>query len=327
MDGKTSLSTQEVADILDISKNTVYELIKRGELPSYRVGRKVRIDLQDIEYYKNKSRTAYVPDNSAPYKTVSPKVSNTQPIPQKHFEAFSPNYNEDFIICGQDLILDILTKHLERHPYGVRALRSYIGSYNGLIELYKGNVSVTSVHLWDGDTGVYNTPYVRRLLPGFSCIQVNLVARMQGFYVAKGNPKGIKTWTDLTRPEVTMINREPGSGVRVLIDEHLLKLGIPKNSIKGYEHEELSHLAVASAVGRGEVDVSVGNEKTALQVSNIDFIPIQKEQLDLIIKKEDMEKPQFMAIVEILNSKEFKDELMGISGYDLSNTGKIISEI
>ncbi len=188
MDGKTSLSTQEVAHILNISKNTVYELIKRRELPSYRVGRKVRVDFQDLEYYKNKSRTdniAVLPNSIHIEQSYQPQISNIIP---KYLDT-SIKYGKDFIISGQELLLDILTQHLSRHPNGIKSLRSYNGSYNSLIELYRGNVSIVSCNLWDSDTNSYNIPYVRRLLPGIPCILIRLVCRMEGFYVAKGNPK------------------------------------------------------------------------------------------------------------------------------------------
>lgn len=321
MDENRSLSTQEAADILGVSKNTVYEFIKRGELPSYRIGRKVRIDLNDIEYYKNKSRTN---------KMATPPM---QSIPNINYEKTAPKYfdnlskqNKGFIICGQDMILDILTRYLERHPNGLQALRYYTGSYNGLIELYRGNVTIASAHLWDGETGTYNIPYVRRLLPGVSCILIHLACRMEGFYVAKGNPKNITSWKDLARHDVTMINRERGCGVRVLVDEHLRKLNISPNNINGYEQEDLSHLAVASTIARGAADVGIGNEKTALQVEGIEFVPMQKENYDLIIKKDDINKPIFQTVLEILNSKEFKLEIQGIGGYDISETGKIFAE-
>ena len=327
MEANSGLTTQEVAQILNISKNTVYELIKRGELPSYRVGRKVRVDEIDIEEYKNKSRTntKISPTN---VEKINEEKTNNSIISLLNSKNFLPNsnYKNDFIICGQDILLDVLTRHLEQHPNGLQALRRYIGSYNGLVELYRGNINIATAHLWDGDTGVYNIPYVRRILPGVPCVIVHLVCRMQGFYVAKGNPKNITTWKDLTRSDVLMINRERGCGVRVLIDEKLCKLGIPWQSINGYESEALSHLAVASTVARGDADVAVGNEKAALQVQDIQFVPLQKERYDLIIRKDDINKPPFQAILEILNSKEFQEELRGIGGYDLSDTGKIVDQ-
>lgn len=327
MEANSGLTTQEVAQVLNISKNTVYELIKRGELSSYRVGRKVRIDEIDIEKYKNKSRTntKLAPINLENMNAEKPNDSIVSLLnPRK--DMTSTNYKSDFIICGQDILLDVLTRHLEQHPKGILALRRYIGSYNGLVELYRGNINIATAHLWDGDTGEYNIPYVRRILPGVPCVIIHLVCRMQGFYVAKGNPKNITTWKDLTRTDVLMINRERGCGVRVLIDEKLCKLGIPWQSINGYENEALSHLAVASTVARGDADVAVGNEKAAQQVQNIQFVPLQKEKYDLVIKKDDINKPPFQAILEILNSKEFKEELRGIGGYDLTDTGKIVEQ-
>lgn len=316
----SGLSTQEVAEILNISKNTVYELIKRGDLPSYRIGRKVRIDEKDIEEYKNRTRTNV-------RQHISSNNSNEIFTGSNHLNTreFTPVLNDkrNFIICGQDILLDILARHLERQPQGIRALRSHIGSYNGLVELYKGNVTVATAHLWDGKTDEYNVSYIPRLLPGVPCIIVHLVCRMQGFYVAKDNPKNINNWIDLTRPDVLMINREKGCGVRVLIDEQLKKQKISSKIINGYENEDLSHLAVASTVARGEADVGVGIEKVAYQVNNIDFVPLQKERYDLIIKQEYIDTPPIQAILEVLNSKEFQLELLGIGGYDISEMGEI----
>lgn len=322
----SGLSAQEVADRLNISKNTVYEMIKRGELPSYRIGRKVRVDEADIEEYKNRTRTGGVKAKSPSQPIVAePVITNNSNQILGQFNMIQKIYKNEFIICGQDILLDVLTRHLECHPKGVQALRYYIGSYNGLVELYKDNVSVATAHLWDGDTGEYNVPYVRRLIPGIPCVIINLVYRMQGFYVAKGNPKNIKTWEDLIRPDVKMANREPGCGVRVLIDEQLRKNRIPHQMITGYDYQETSHLAVASAVARGNADVGIGNEKASLQVKDVDFVPIKKERYDLVIKEEFINTPAIQITLEIINSEEFKSELKGIGGYDLSDIGKIIA--
>lgn len=312
MKNKTSLSAQEVAELLDISKNTVYDLIKKGELPSYRIGRKVRVDVEDVEYYKNKSRTNNI-------KIINPVIECKVKISQ-------PIENKNFIICGQELLLDVLTQHLGHYQNEFQVLRRYIGAYDGLIDLYKDNVSVTSCNLWDSDNNIYNIPYVRRLLPGIPCVIVRLACHMQGFYVLKGNPKNISSWDDLTRPDVVMINREKGSGVRVLIDEQLKKLGISSRLIKGYNVEVFSHFAAASAVSKSEVDIAVGTQKTVSQVENIEFIPIQKQKCDLIIKKSDFDSSIIQAIISILNSEEFKMEIQGIDAYDTSETGKIIGE-
>lgn len=328
-----SLSVQEVADLLGISKNTVYDLIKRKQIPSYRVGHKLRVDSLDIEKYKAQSKTVadFVMEDKADIQMETYSVSSNSFTPSYHDNPaikprVSPSSIGSLIICGQDMILDVLANHLDRPPFNIPSLRSYIGSYNGLVELYKGNVSVSSAHLWDSFTNSYNIPYLHSLLPGLDCVVVNLAYRMQGFYVAKGNHKNITAWQDLLRSDITMINRELGCGVRILIDESLKKHKIDKNFINGYFNTEFSHISVASAVARGEVDVAIGNEKTSHQVDNIDFVPIQKERLDLIIPKDSIFEPRIQAIIGILSSPAFKSELSGIGGYDIIDTGKILVE-
>jgi putative molybdopterin biosynthesis protein len=322
----TALTPLEVSEILKISKNTVYELIKRGELNAYRVGKKVRVDMSDVEEYKNRTKSRG--------KSAAPKVSSS--IGEHSASLITPKISPaapeevqkgtGFVICGQDIMLDILSRYLEAHPNGVQALRAYIGSYNGLYSLYHGNVSIATAHLWDGENDEYNVPYVKRMLPGVPAVLVNLAYRNQGFYVAKGNPKNIKGWQDLKRDDIVIVNREKGSGTRILLDEHLKKMKISPWSLKGYERECSSHLAVASAVARGGADAGLGNEKYGLQVKGVDFIPLKSERYDLIIKKEDLNKVQFQAVLEIINSEEFKLELEGIGGYDLGDIGKIMAE-
>ncbi|MBU3183145.1 substrate-binding domain-containing protein [Clostridium psychrophilum] len=312
MENGSALTPIEVAKMLKITKNTVYELVKRGELNSYRVGNKIRVEMKDIEIYKNKS------------KTKNNELSNNELINPYKAEKIQKSYG--FVICGQDIMLDILSRHLQQHTKGVQALRSYVGSYDGLYALYHGNVQIATTHLWDGETGEYNIPYVKRMLPGIPTIIVHLANRMQGFYVRKDNPKGINGWADLKCPEITIINREIGSGTRVLLDEHLKMLGIVGSSLAGYGRECFSHFAVASTVARGGADVAIGNEKTSQQVEGIDFIPLQTESYDLVLKKEDINKSHFQAVLEILKSQEFRLELEGIGGYDLKGLGKIVAE-
>nr|UWI51005.1 helix-turn-helix transcriptional regulator [Clostridioides difficile] len=309
MDSLSSLTPVEVAELLKITKNTVYELIKRGELPSYKVGKKIRVDIKDVEEYINSQKTGKIKDTHFNNKNID------------------INNNYKIIISGQDVILDILARSVEKKLDRVNTFRSYIGSYNALYELYNGRVSIASSHLWDFETDEYNSTFVKKLLPGIPCVLINLAYRMQGFYVAKGNPKEIKSWNDLTRPNITLVNREKGAGTRILLDGKLRLLNFNGTDINGYYDEELSHLGVASKVSRGIADVGLGNEKAALQVNNIDFIPLHKERYDLVIKKEDLKNPVYQTIISIINSTEFKAELQGLGGYDLIDTGKIITEV
>lgn len=302
-----SYTPEEIAKILKISRFTVYEMIKRGDLPAYHIGRKVRVEAPDLEIYIKNSKT------HSP--ALQPEPAIADPIAQN-----------GLIICGQDVILDSLTRHLEKELPRASILRNYIGSIDGLLALYHGTANVVTTHLWDSDTDTYNLPYVRRLLPGHRALIVNLAYRMEGLYVAKGNPKNITVWQDLARPSVRFVNRERGSGARVLLDEKLRILDIDHKRITGYEHEEMSHLAVASCVARNEADVGLGAEKAALQVKELDFVPLQKERYDLVIRREDAAKPQFKALLSILKSDAFHNELLGMGGYDLIHTGQIMGE-
>lgn len=317
----TPLTPQEVADILKISKCTVYELIKRKDLNAYRVGNKVRVDYEDVEEYKNKTKNV--------------KSKNSQSAIPVQTETVHSLSNHDFdrgfeekgvVICGQDPLLDTLCRYLGRHPNGVRALRAYESSYSALYSLYKGDVQVAAAHIWDGKTDEYNTPYVERMLPGTPAAIIHLTRRIQGFYVLKGNPKHIKGWEDLKRKDVSLINREAGSGSRILLDEYLKKMGLQGSMVNGYTNETFSPMALTSAIVRGHADIAIGIEMPFLQAREIEFIPLQKEQYDLVIKKENMNQPIFMAIIEIIRSEDFKMEMHGIGGYDLSESGKIIAE-
>lgn len=306
-----SYSPEEIGKLLKISKGTVYELLKRGEIPSYRVGKKIRIAQSDLQVYMH---------------AAGPAVKSAIAPIQKSVERLIIE-NQGLIICGQDIVLDILTRYLEKQNSMLRSLRSYVGSIDGLMALYKGTASITATHLWDGETGEYNIPYVRRYLPGQRTVVVNLVYRNIGFYVAPGNPLKILDWPDLLKSGASMINRDKGSGTRVLLDEQLRNLNIDGRDIKGYENEEMSHLAVASAVARGLADVGIGTEKAASQVREVEFVHMKKERYDLVMYRNDLEKSNFQTVLAILRSVEFREEVEGMGGYDVSRMGEIVGEL
>lgn len=303
-----SYTTEEVAKRLKVSKLTVYDLIKKGDLPSYRVGRQMRIDASDLERYITEMKTGKIQADS----------SSIQVIDQT-------NKSHSCIINGQDLSLDMLTKHLENHLKAPNILRAYQGSLTSLIQMYQGKGDIVSLHLFDGDTGEYNIPYVKRILVGKPCIVINLLSRTSGFYVQKGNPKRIKTLHDLCDASIQFVNRERGSGIRVLVDEQLRINGISKKSIVEYDWEESNHIGVASQVANGKADVGIGAEKVA-QIVNIDFVPLIQERYDLVILKTEENAALIETVKEVLQSPEFQNELRAIGGYDISKTGQIMYE-
>lgn len=320
MESNTSLKPQEVADMLKITRNMVYRMIRRGELQGYRVGNKVRVDLEDVEAYKKLNKKTKMSEMRS---DVSPAAGEDEKMPLLHQEDCLIE-KSDFVICGQDVILDVLTDFLMRHPHGVVPQRSYAGSYTGLCALYRDDVQVAAVHLWNGETGEYNLPYVKMLMPGVHAAVIRLASRRQGFCVIQGNPKSISKWEDLKRGGLTIANRQKGSATRILLDEHLKQLNIPENSLPGYRRELPTNLIAASIVARGGADVALCDEKTASQVQNVEFIPLQTEQFDLVMRQENLERQPFNAMLEIIRSSEFKEIISGIGGYDLTETGKMI---
>lgn len=303
MTNEDALKAEDVAEILHIGRNAVYELAKSGELGSYRIGRRLRFTYADVQTYIKRTKNGGVSESAAPTSLMGRR--------------------KRVVICGQDIILDVLSNYMTQA--GFECLRSYVGSYDALTALYKGEVQVASAHLWDGDTGIYNVPFVKRLLPGVPAVVIHLTDREQGFYVRKGNPKGLHDWADLARPGVVMVNREKGAGSRVLVDEHLRLLGVDPAQIAGYSDEVQSHIAVASAVARGRADVAVGSEKVARQVDGIEFVPLQREHYDLIVRRADFESRPIRAMMAILESGLMRDEFAGLGGYDTSDMGRIVS--
>ena len=233
-------------------------------------------------------------------------------------------YGRGIVICGQDILLEILCNYLAGQISDLPVYRSYLGSYNGLYSLYQGKVDVATAHLWDGETGEYNKEYVKRMLPGVAYQRIHLIRRMQGFYVKEGNPKKIKGFFDLARPDVTMVNREKGSGTRILLDQYLMKTGIKPSGILGYGKEVTSHLACAGAVARGGADMAIGNERISKELKGIEFIPIQMESYDMVVKEEVIQYDWYKVLIRIINSPEFKEELERLSGYDTTDIGKVL---
>ncbi|WP_042197946.1 substrate-binding domain-containing protein [Paenibacillus camerounensis] len=331
MSENTSYTTEELARLLKISKLKVYDLIKKGELPSYRVGKQMRVDHSDLEAYKQNSRSssasaALLPLQTGipfvlPPATFSPPLHTNQPAAGPVKAAVT-----NIVITGQDMSLDILATHLERSLPAARPLRSYAGSLDSLIAMYNGESDIVSTHLLDGDTGEYNLPYIRKLLVGFSYLVVHMLTRSAGFYVQQGNPRNISGWRDLQQEGLRLINRERGSGVRVLLDEQLRLHGISVAGLSGYETVENSHLAVAGRVARGEADVGIGIEKAAKIIDGLEFIPLIQERYDLVMLKKPGNEQWINAVLDILRSPAFRNELNSIHSYDLTGTGEIVYE-
>jgi molybdate-binding protein/DNA-binding transcriptional regulator YhcF (GntR family) len=221
---------------------------------------------------------------------------------------------------SHDLAVELLIGRLKRSTATPVSAR-YVGSLGGLIALAQGEAEVAGAHLLDEETGDYNFPFVRRLLSGQAVRVITLVERWQGLIVRRGNPKIIERITDLTRPDLVFVNRQRGSGTRVLLDHHLRALGIPATGIRGYQREEQTHVSVAAAVADGSADAGLGIESAA-RAAGLDFVPLFKERYDLVLLQSAVEQSWFPSLTAILASPEFRNVVAAMGGYDLAHCGE-----
>ncbi|MEK7735938.1 MAG: substrate-binding domain-containing protein, partial [Nitrospirota bacterium] len=236
------------------------------------------------------------------------------------------NEIENTIVCigSHDNALDLLANSLKKKYLKLSLSSAHAGSMGGLMALKKGEAHIAGTHLLDEETGEYNVSSVKRLLSDRRIILVNLVYREQGLLVLKGNPKNIKGFEDLMRDDVIFINRQSGSGTRLLTDKHLRELGIKPEGVKGYEREEYTHMGVASAVLTGIADTGLAILASA-KALGLDFIPVAKERYDLAIPFEFYDTDMIRALLSIIREdNEFRDMVANLGGYDVSDMGKVM---
>ena len=227
------------------------------------------------------------------------------------------------IVGSHDNTLDLLGNFLTRRFPRFRLTSSNVGSTGGLMALKRGIAHLAGSHLLDPETGTYNTSYIGKLIPELPVKGLNLVFREQGLILPKGNPKGIKGLEDLTRKDLTLINRQAGSGTRILLDFRLKELGIDPAGIRGYEDEEFTHMAVAVNVLSGRADVGMGIYAAA-RALDLDFIPVVQERYDLIIPEKYWEEEKIQALLTVIRSDEYQDAVRAMGGYELSRTGEVL---
>jgi len=222
-------------------------------------------------------------------------------------------------VGSHDLALETLFGQLRRARPPLDIVAVYVGSLEGLIALERGEAHVAGAHLLDEENGEYNTPYIRRLLPGQDVVLVTMVERLQGLMVAKGNPRGIVGLEDVRRG-LRFVNRQRGSGTRVLLDHKLRQLGISPTEIAGYNREETTHLAVAAAVADGSADVGLGIYAAARSL-DLDFLPLVKERYDLVMLRDFYEGDLVRPLLSTLRGDEFRRVVAAMGGYDVSQSG------
>jgi putative molybdopterin biosynthesis protein len=234
--------------------------------------------------------------------------------------------NTVVIIGSHDINIDILADEIRLQGHNIRISSGNVGSLGGLIALKKGTCHMAGSHLLDTETGEYNISYIKRYLKGVRISVFHLVLRDQGLIVAKGNPKGIKGIEDLAGSDIVFVNRQAGSGTRVLFDYKLGQLGIEPKAIKGYDHDEFTHMAVAVDVLSGAADCGMGIFAAA-RALDLDFVSMVREQYDLVIPSAMVEKSNIKVVLDTIRSRHFRERVTALGGYDPSKSGELWREI
>jgi putative molybdopterin biosynthesis protein len=225
-------------------------------------------------------------------------------------------------IGSHDLALDLLSNALARQTPGAALASANVGSLGGLLALARGEAHLAGSHLLDEETGEYNVSYIQRHLAGQRVVLVHLAGRVQGLIVPRGNPRGVSKLADLTRRDIRFVNRQRGSGTRVLLDFQLRQLGIDPGSIQGYDREHYTHLAVGADVASGAADVGLGI-LAAARALELDFLPLFNESYQLVIPREHYASPVLAAVLEIIRDAQFRAEVKDLGGYDVSDMGQV----
>lgn len=200
---------------------------------------------------------------------------------------------------------------------------SYRGSFEGLHALHRGACDLAGFHV---PVGEFEAPILQQLGELFkpSHVVINVATRRQGLMVPKGNPKNLWAIQDLLRPGITIVNRQQGSGTRVILDLLLQREDNGGQQIAGFESVELTHAAIAAYVASGKADTGLGVETAARQFE-LDFVPILTERYFFLCEKMTLADPRFEATLAFLQTAQFRAEISKLPGYDASATGVVAS--
>ena len=225
-------------------------------------------------------------------------------------------------VGSHDLALVGLSEAFELANPDIRLDLAFSGSLGGLIALAEGRADLAGCHLWDQETDRYNQPFICKILPGRSLVGITLAHRRLGLITAPGNPLNLRELSDLARPGVRFINRQPGSGTRVWLDAMLARQGVT-GEIRGYTDERLTHTDVARAVAEAQADVGLGLEAAA-SAFGMEFTLLARERYDLVMPSEVADRPAGTALLNYLASPEARKVISRYPGYESDATGVAI---
>ncbi len=293
------MTAKEVASYLNLNTKKVYQLVNDGLIPAARVGGKLIFPRTLLEEWLYDSA-------------------------RKNLKKESDTHDKILVAIGSnDLVWELISRELIRTPYHLITPYANVGSIEGLMALSQRLAHLAGIHLLDPISNEYNLSYLSRYLSGFSLTVINLFYRTQGIMTRKGNPKKIRDLSDFSRSDVTIVNRQDGSGTRILLDSMLADKGISQSSIKGYDSTVTTHMELASAIAKGRADAGIGIQAAA-QAVDLDFIPIKDERYDIVLLNEYLSLRPVQALLDIIRSERFRVLLKDMDGYDFRDTGKML---
>lgn len=296
------MNTKEVAKYLGIHEKQVYALIKSKRIPSTRVTGKWVF----------------------PKKLIDEWIDSNAKTGLEQARKKSRNIEGALLASGSnDPILDMLHTYMKKSYPEFFIFSANTGSTEGLKTLNMGYTDIAWSHLFDPKSGEYNVPFLSNYLPDVKPVVVNLFRRDLGFVVAPKNPFHIRGFEDLTQKEVRFVNRQKGSGTRVLLDHHLKRLNIPASRIQGYDQEVYTHFEVGLLILSKEADVGIATIAVS-KLLGLQFIPITHESFDMILDQSTFFKKGIQAFIEILNSQAFRNRVERLGNYDFKNSGRIL---
>jgi excisionase family DNA binding protein len=295
-------NTKEVAQYLDIHEKQVYTLIKAKRIPATRVTGKWIFPKKLIDEWIETNAKSGMAEARKKGKKIEGAL---------------------LAAGSNDPILDILNTFIKQSHPELFIFSANVGSTDGLKALNQGYTDLAWSHLLDPKSGEYNTPFLATYLPNLKPVVVNLFYRELGFLTAPGNPSHFKGFEDLTKKKIRFINRQKGSGTRILLDHHLKNLNILSDEIQGYEKEVYTHFEVGLAILAKEAEVGIATVSAA-KLLGLSFIPITQESFDMLMDQATFFERSVQAFIEVLNSREFRTRVDRLGSYDFKNSGKIL---
>lgn len=232
--------------------------------------------------------------------------------------------NNTLVVIGShDPLLDEIADMMHINNPTVYMSSTHVGSMGGIMAIRRGEAHAAGCHLLDTETGRYNISFLKKYFPNGGIHLVRCVGRQQGLMIAKGNPLGIHTFSDIAKEGVRYVNRQKGSGTRVLMDYLCQQNNVDPDAIYGYEREELTHTSVAAQIANGSADAGMGIFSAA-QLYDLDFLPICIEEYDLIIPDHAWDTPIVQQLLATLKSSAFRDKMLALGGYTVDAPGEVI---